>query len=264
MPHLRINDIHLYYEQHGSGPDLLLIGGLSSDHQVWKSTVRFLSSHFRILIFDNRGAGQTDTPDYPYSIDMMAEDVLALMDSLAIKKAHILGHSMGGAIAQQIALSAPEKINKLVLVSTRDKISAIGDLLFATREKLQAIGVSADLLAEYVMPFLFSETFLKNTVNVKGFAQWTLQNAHPQSAIGFKNQFHASRSRDFTAQLHRISAPNLVIVGMEDILVPMHYAENFSKSLKNSHFIAIPDCAHMPHVEKSALFVETVRAFLEK
>src|SRR3990167_7122835 len=67
MPHLPANNIELYYEQHGTGPDLILIGGLTSDHNIWRSTIRPLSPHFRILIFDNRGSGQSSTPDYPYT-----------------------------------------------------------------------------------------------------------------------------------------------------------------------------------------------------
>jgi 3-oxoadipate enol-lactonase len=262
MPQLRINNINLYYEQHGSGPDLILIGGLTSDHQVWKSTVRLLSSHFRILIFDNRGAGQTDAPDYPYTIDMMAQDTVELMNALQIKRAHILGHSMGGAIAQQIALTSPEKIDKLILMCTRAKISAIGNLLFSMREKLQAMHMTDDLLAEYVMPFLFSETFLENKMNVKGFAQWTLHNPYPQTAVGFKNQFYASKSRDFTDQLHKIALQTLVIAGTEDILVPLQYAQQFTNSLKNAVLVTIADCAHLPHVEKSAEFVACILRFL--
>lgn len=262
MPIQTINNIPIYYEQHGHGENLILIGGMTSDHQVWKSAVRLLSSHFRVLIFDNRGAGQSGSPDYPYTIEMMAKDVIELMHFLHISRAHIVGHSMGGAIAQYIALAHPEKINKLILASTRAKISVIGDLVFSMREKLQARGISDDMLAEYIMPFLFSEMFLKNKMNIKGFAQWTAQNPFPQTAAGFRNQFHATKTRDFTDQLHKIIAPTLVIVGMHDILVPVEYAKHFSEQLKNSTFVALKECAHMPHVEQPNIFFEHVITFL--
>ena len=264
MPIKTINDIPLYYEQHGAGQDLILIGGLTSDHQVWKSSVRLLSAHFRVLIFDNRGAGQSGAPDYPYTIEMMAKDTVDLMDSLNIKQAHMVGHSMGGAIAQQIALSRPEKINKLALVCTRAKISAIGTMLFSMREQLQSMGMDDAFLANYVMPFLFSETFLQNKMNVTGFAHWTSKNPHPQTAIGYKNQLHASRSRDFTEELAKITLPSLVIAGTEDILVPLSYAKTFSDSLPNSQFVAISGCAHMPHVEKSREFLDILIPFLSE
>lgn len=262
MPHLTVNNINIYYEQQGSGKDLVLIGGLTSDHQVWKSTLRLFSKHFRVLIFDNRGAGQSSTPDFPYTMEMMAQDTLQLMDALNISRAHILGHSMGGGIAQQIALMAPERIDQLIIACSRSKPNALANMVFSMREKLQDSGMTNDALAEYVMPFLFGDTFLNNPLLVKGFIQWTLRNPFPQSAIGYKHQLHASSTRDFSAQLHQIETRTLVIAGEEDILMKPKQASMLSKSLKNSSFVTIADCAHMPHVEKSKEFAEVVLRFL--
>ncbi|MCX7121261.1 MAG: alpha/beta hydrolase [Gammaproteobacteria bacterium] len=262
MPIKIINNIPIYYEQHGEGEDLVLIGGMTSDHQVWKSAVRLFAPHFRVLIFDNRGAGQSGAPDFPYTMEMMADDTLKLMDALNISRAHIVGHSMGGAIAQQIALTAPDKINKMVLVCSRAKISAIGNMLFSMREKLQAAGMEDDFLAQYVMPFLFSEAFLQNVINVKGFTLWSSQNPYPQTAIGYRNQLHATRTRDFTAQLNLITTPTLVVSGAEDILSPAVYGEEISKRLKNGSFVVIPNCAHMPHAESPKVFFDVVMGFL--
>lgn len=262
MPIQTVNNINLYYEQHGIGPDLVLIGGLSSDHQVWKSTLRIFSKYFRVLIFDNRGAGQSSTPDYPYTTEMMANDVLQLMDALDIKNAHVLGHSMGGRIAQKIALIAPTKINKCVIACSPAKPSHLSSMIFSMREKLENFGMSKEILAEYVMPFLFSEDFLKNQIMIKGFIQWTLQNAHPQSAIGFKQQLHAVKNHDVHDQFIQIETPTFIIAGSEDILSPAAALEKLSKSLKNSTFMSIPHCAHMPHVEKSKEFAEIVLGFL--
>ncbi len=265
MPTTTINNISIYYEQHGEGSDdLILIGGLSSDHQVWKSTLRHFSKHFRILIFDNRGAGKSSTPDYPYTTEMMANDVLQLMDLLGIKRAHVLGHSMGGCIAQQMALLAPEKINKMIVACSRAKPNALANMALTMREKLQAAGMPIEILAEYVMPLLFSETFLQNEMQVKGFIQWTMQNPHPQSAKGFSHQLHAVKTHDVSNRLSEIQAPTLVIAGDEDILMPKASAKIFSESLKNSEFVVIPDCAHMPHVEKSREFAECVMRFLTR
>lgn len=265
MPTATINNISIYYEQHGEGTDdLILIGGLSSDHQVWKSTLRHFSTHFRILIFDNRGAGKSSTPDYPYTTEMMAQDVLQLMDLLGIKRAHVLGHSMGGCIAQQIALLAPEKINKMIIACSRAKPNALANMALTTREKLQAAGMPIEILAEYVMPLLFSETFLQNTAQVKGFIQWTMQNPNPQSAMGFSHQLHAVKTHNVADRLSEIHVPTLVIAGDEDILMPKASANIFSESLKNSEFVVIPDCAHMPHVEKSREFAEIVMRFLTR
>lgn len=262
MPILTVNNIKIYYEQHGHGDDLILIGGLTSDHQVWKSTLREFTKHFRVTIFDNRGAGQSDTPDYPYTMEMMATDTIELMNALKISRAHIVGHSMGGGIAQQIALIAPEKINKLVIVCSRSKPSALANIVFSTREKLIEKNVGDELIAQYMMPFLFGDELLSNPLLVKGFIQWTAKNPHPQSATGFKHQLHASSMRDFSDQLHEITMPTLVIAGEEDILMRPKNAEITAKSVKNGTFVTIPNCAHMPHVEKSKEFLEIVLGFL--
>ena len=255
-------DITLYYEQHGQGPDLVLIGGLTSDHQIWRSALRTFSQHYRVLIFDNRGAGQSSSPDYPYTIEMMANDTLNLMDALHIKKAHILGHSMGGGIAMQLALLAPDRVDKLILVSSRPKISAVAAMLFGMREKLQKLNVPEELLAEYTMPILFGDRFLQNNMNIKGFAQWTVRNPHPQTPIGYKHQLHASSTRDIIDELPNITADTLIINGTEDVLVPITYADKLSQQFPNARLALIPDCAHMPHVEQPEAFEKAVMGFI--
>lgn len=262
MPQHQHRDITLYYEQHGQGPDLVLIGGLTSDHQAWKSILRQLSPHFRVLIFDNRGVGLSSTPDYPYTLEMMADDALSLLDLLRIEKAHILGHSLGGAIAMQIAIQAPKRVDKLIVSCSRDKISAIASLFFQTREKIQTMGASPELLAEYVMPFLFCEKFLANKMNVKGFAQWAARNPNPQSAIGFSRQLHASRSRVLAEDLHKITAQTLIIGGSEDIIANPKQTAELASRIPNSTMKLIDDCAHMPHVEQARVFSELVLSFL--
>ncbi|MCX7125814.1 MAG: alpha/beta hydrolase [Gammaproteobacteria bacterium] len=264
MPILTINNIPIYYEQHGTdGDDLILIGGLTSDHQVWKSTLRYFSAHFRVLIFDNRGAGQSGTPDFPYTTELMATDALQLMDALKISRAHIIGHSMGGCIAQQMALIAPDKINKMIIMCSRAKPSAFGAMVLLMRKKLQSLGITDDVLAEYMMPFLFSEAFLKNTLHLKGFIQWTMRNPHPQTAAGFSNQLQAVLNHNVFEKLNMIEAETLVIAGDEDLLMPVRDAKIIAESLKNCHFISIPHCAHMPHVEKSKEFVDAVLGFIQ-
>ena len=202
MPIQKVNDISLYYESHGQGEPIILIGGLTADHNVWKSAVRVLSKDYRVIIFDNRGAGQSSAPDSPYTSKLMAEDTVALMHALDINSAHIIGHSMGGCVAQQIAINHPEVIKKLVIACSRAQRSSLADMVLSMRRKLMDEGVSDLTLAEYMMPFLFTENFLKNTGNVKGFIQWTLQNPHPQTPIGFKQQLHAVITHDISEQEH--------------------------------------------------------------
>src|SRR5258708_6484535 len=118
MPYVRVNDIQMYYELEGEGEPLALIVGLGTDISEWDVIIRWLANKYQVLAFDNRGAGRTDKPDIPYSIEMMAEDTAGLMQALGMKQARVLGISMGGRIALTLALRYPERVKKLVLVST--------------------------------------------------------------------------------------------------------------------------------------------------
>src|SRR5207245_2584476 len=118
MPYIKVNDIQIYYEIHGDGEPLVLIVGLGTDISEWDGIIRWLAEKYQVLAFDNRGAGRTDKPDIPYSIEMMADDTAGLMQTLGIEQAHILGVSMGGRIALALSLRHAECVKKLVLVST--------------------------------------------------------------------------------------------------------------------------------------------------
>ena len=118
MPHSTVNGIKIYYEEQGKGEPLILINGLAFPMDLWFAQIRELSKDFRVIALDNRGIGRSDQPDEEYSIAMMASDAVGLLQSLGIAKAHVVGLSMGGFISQEIALSYPEVVNRLILVAT--------------------------------------------------------------------------------------------------------------------------------------------------
>ncbi|NDJ78651.1 MAG: alpha/beta fold hydrolase [Chloroflexi bacterium] len=120
MPTVQANDISLYYEIYGAehAETLLLINGVGQWHQAWWRNVGPLGEHLRVITFDNRGIGSSDKPDIPYTLDMMAEDTLGLLDALKVERAHVLGHSLGGGIALFMARKAPDRIQSLILAST--------------------------------------------------------------------------------------------------------------------------------------------------
>jgi pimeloyl-ACP methyl ester carboxylesterase len=118
MPKIRVNAVELYYEIRGAGEPLLLIAGLGFGAWSWYRQIPDFSRAFLTLAFDNRGAGHSEKPEMAYTIEMMAEDAAALLRALGIERAHVLGHSMGGYIAQELALRHPDLVLRLVLVST--------------------------------------------------------------------------------------------------------------------------------------------------
>ena len=118
MPDAKIGDIQIHYEEYGEGPPLIMILGLGQDTATWEFQVSDLSEHFRLILLDNRDSGRSSSSPESYTTETMAGDILGLMDHLGMARAHVLGTSMGGMIAQQVALMAPERVISLVLVST--------------------------------------------------------------------------------------------------------------------------------------------------
>jgi 3-oxoadipate enol-lactonase len=122
MPYAKVNDINLYYEVHGEGQPLTIINGLSVDISKFGVVAEAFAKTHKVLVFDNRGAGRSDKPDKPYSIEQMAGDAAGVMEEAGFKKSDIVGISMGGRIALELTLSKPDMIDRLVLVSTGARV----------------------------------------------------------------------------------------------------------------------------------------------
>ncbi len=118
MPKAKIGDIQLYYEEYGQGQPLIMVLGLGQDVATWSFQISELSNHVRLIVFDNRDSGKSSRYAENYTTASMAQDILGLMDYLRIDRTHLLGTSMGGMIAQHVALMAPERLNSLILAST--------------------------------------------------------------------------------------------------------------------------------------------------
>ena len=118
MPRAKIGDIELYYEENGQGQSLMMVLGLGQDVATWGFQISELSKHLRLIVFDNRDTGKSSRSSDEYTTETMAQDLLGLLDHLAIDRTHLLGTSMGGMIAQHVALMAPERIDSLILAST--------------------------------------------------------------------------------------------------------------------------------------------------
>ncbi len=118
MPKVKVGDINMYYEVHGKGEPLVMIMGAGGNIEWMRQAIPVYSREYRLVLFDNRGAGRTDAPDIPYTIAMMADDLAGLLDAIGIDSAHIQGGSMGGMIAQEFVLRYPERVRSLILACT--------------------------------------------------------------------------------------------------------------------------------------------------
>jgi pimeloyl-ACP methyl ester carboxylesterase len=213
MPKVKIGDINMYYETRGDGKPLILIAGLGMDLSMW-STESEISKKYKVIMLDNRGAGRTDKPDTPYSIEMMAEDTIGFMDKLGIKHAHIMGCSMGGAIAQTIAAKHPERVNGLILHVTYPKSP--------DKDDPQVAAMFEQLHAQAKQPG-FMDTLGK----------------YPPTIDSFIRQFDALVEFDGTEQLSKIEAPTIIVNGKNDISNPIKNGEELESGINNSKLILV-------------------------
>lgn len=261
MPFKAINNINLYYEQHGQGEDLILIGGLTTNHLVWTAVLPALAAKYKVLIFDNRGAGQSTVPSECYTIQEMAADVIALMDHLNIKQAHMLGHSMGGLVLQQLLLDQPIRIHKAIVSNSAAKMPLISMVAMWSSAKLAEAGVRPEVILENVLPWLFSNDYLSK-LQIPELIHLMLQDPYPQTPAGYVGQMQAIESFDLHDQIQTIKHETLIMAGRHDILTPLHCAEQIHHEINFSKLHILEHAAHMPHFECTKAFIDTILTFL--
>lgn len=264
MPKIRIKDIDIYYEAYGKGHPLVLVAGHACDVNTWWLLPQTLASHYQVVLFDNRGAGRTSAPDTAYTIEQMASDTIGLIDALKLGPCHFIGHSMGGTIVQQIALQAPEKVSRLVLVNTSEKYSSIGYRALSAVLHLLENEVDAHLLAEAIFPWLYSEEFLASDADVQDAIRQAVENPFPQSIAGKKGQLKALLGADLSHKIDKIDKPALIIAGEKDLLTPVTDAARIHKKIRNSKLTIFKGMGHLVMLEKAKEFLHEVLAFLKE
>ena len=264
MPKVKVNDINIYYEIHGKGFPFFLIRGLSSDVYRWPPNfISELSKNFKIILFDNRGAGRTDKPDIEYSIEMMATDTTGLMKVLNIEKAHILGYSMGGHIAQLIALNYPEKVKKLILCSTgcggSNGIPASKEVRTALASNRD--GLSDEELVRNWITFYFIESFIRNKPDVVDeYIRRSL--LAPIPSHSYRRQLNAINKFNSYKRLKNIRASTLVLSGKEDILVPHENSVLLAENIPGAKIVLLDNLGHGLFTPKPLLLAKTIIEFL--
>jgi pimeloyl-ACP methyl ester carboxylesterase len=247
MPKVKVNDIHVYYEVKGEGFPLVMITGLSGNTDWWDPRViQGLSKNFKIVMFDNRGAGRTDVTDRECTIKLFADDTAGLMDALKISRAHVLGISMGGMIAQELALNHPEKVEKLVLCSTN---CGGAKQILPAQEVLEMLsadqsGLSAEEVARVAVPLCYTTDFIDNNPDYVELMIRQILKA-PISNEAYKRQLNAIMHFDMYDRLSQIKAPTLVLRGQRDILIPPENGSILSKAIPNAKLANLEKSAHL-------------------
>ncbi len=261
MPTIQINNAQFYYELHGKGQPLVLVSGLAADHQAWLSILQPLIKQYRVLIFDNRGVGRTHDDGIALTIDQMAEDVAALATALGLRNPHFVGHSMGGNIVQRIGVRYPDKIGKLVLLTTSPKWRQAMLLAMKMIATIRENVADPTVAIQSIITWCLGERFLTQPGRYKGFIEMCLANPHPQSLCDYQRQLRALAQFDNRDHLHKIIAPTLVIYGKEDLLTLPAESEYMARQIPTSTLISL-ESAHIPSLETPAELTQALLTFL--
>lgn len=243
MPKVRVGDIEIFYREDGRGDHVVWIQGLGLDHRGWALQIPFFSQYFCCLTFDNRDAGRSDRSPGAYAIKTMADDTVGLMNALAVKQAHIVGLSMGGAIAQEIAIHYPARVRRLVLAATYTSGDPRGtDLLnsfvqmrarFSREEYLRAICPWIYSYRDYLVPGLVESAIKKG-----------IEDSYFLPSKVYARQVEAATTHFTEDRLKQIQAPTLIVAGDEDLLTPMRFARTLHQEIPGARLALIQGAAH--------------------
>jgi len=269
MPYALINKIRMHYEVSGQGAPVLLINGLSAPAVNWAFQAKALAPHFQVVTFDNRGVGETDLPPEPvYTTAQMADDAAALLRHLRITRAHVVGASMGGTVAQELTLRHPRLVRSLTLLCT---------WVEADPRFLHTIGAWMSLASRvpleeryrYVLyPWLFTPEFFAKKENVETAFQRSIAYPHQTKAEAIERQGRGILAWNGTRakRLAAIRVPTLVLVGKDDILTPPAFARALAKRIRRARLALLPGghgffIEHADAVNRAILrFLKSVRS----
>jgi pimeloyl-ACP methyl ester carboxylesterase len=265
MPHVRANGINLYYEEYGTGEPVVLIMGFTVSSVGWRWNISDFAKHFRVIAFDNRGVGQSDKPNVPYSMTTFADDTAGVLDSLDIKTAHVFGISMGGMIAQEFALRHPQRVKTLILGCTncggpQAVLSKDPDVL-----NLLANIASVDVQQAALIMTKVAVTpwFLQKRMDVL-LQLNQLSAQHPTPQHGMVCQMQAIQGHDTYERLPQITVPTLVITGKEDGLVPPENSVTLAQRIPNADLTLLSNASHLFNIELPRATAEVVTRFIQR
>jgi pimeloyl-ACP methyl ester carboxylesterase len=274
MSTAKVGNVELYYEEQGSGDPLLLIMGLAADSRAWMFQVPDFAARYRTIIFDNRGVGRSSKPAGPYTIHEMADDAVGLLDVLGIRRTHVVGVSMGGMIAQELALRHPERVRGLVLACTYPEpdadverqrqfaLTQFGGSMSAGGEmKIDLAALDPMMFFQHLLPTVFNQEFIDREI-AKLLPLFTGALEYGFSLEAIFGQVGAVMGHKATDRLHTIKAPTLVITGDADRLIPAANSDVLAKHIPGAKLVKVPGGSHGFNFETPDVFNRAVLDFL--
>lgn len=256
--------VRLAYEAGGSGAPLLLIHGLGYDRAGWGPVLGLLEERFTVIRYDNRGVGESDVPEGPYTVEELAADAAAVLDSAGVERAHVLGTSLGGLVAQELALAAPRRVDRLVLACTMPG----GERSFPLPERtIEAFGRFPTLPLEQGLRMLVENSLADATVTARPELVdeiYAYRLAHRPPLAGWEAQAAAGAAFDRFDAMGSISAPTLVVHGTADNVVDVRNAGLLATGIPGARTRLFDGLGHLLYWEDPDGFARTAIEFLEE
>jgi len=260
MPTIQYQNTKLNYEQSGQGPDLLLIAGFTADLSVWRLIMPYLTPYFCVTVLDNRGTGGSDADNINYSIEIMADDVIAVMEHARIESAVIVGHSMGGFILQSLAARYGGRLKKAIFLCSR----LLDNPRYALSNEINLVLSSASIDARtlYLSQalFLFGGDYISQSGNIEEFIDYRL--SHTQNEAGFQGQKQAIDAFDRLTLLNQLegNVACAAIYGKEDLIAVPDTADFIQQQIPSIDVRILSGCGHVPQLEKPQELANILRA----
>jgi pimeloyl-ACP methyl ester carboxylesterase len=258
MPLAKLNGVNINYQVEGQGEPLVMIMGFTASRSGWMRQIPFFKKYYRVITFDNRGVGKSDKPPGPYSTRMMADDTLRLMDLLGIEKAHIMGASMGGMIAQELAINYPQRVMKLILACTyasQDETS--GDTL----EQARFLRLTPEKKVSAMVGLAFNKPLYRFIFGLLARVQTKFVGT--SGTVGVAGQSEACLKHNTLERLPLITAPTLVIVGTGDRIIKPVSSDVIAGKIPNARLVRVEGGSHCFPFEMKNAFNGEVLNFLK-
>jgi 3-oxoadipate enol-lactonase len=261
MPHAAVNGFDIHYEVHGAGEPLLCVHGLGCDRRAWALQIEPFGERFEAVFFDNRDVGQSSLATHGYTTADMAQDVLALADHLDLDSFHLLGVSLGGMVAQQVALAAPERVRTLTLALTHGGVARAG------RVRGRLLGSYARHLppedrVDNLLYLCYTEAFFENEQLYQFVRKTLLEDPRPQPPEAFARQAAAGANHDVRKRLGELGMPVHVIGAERDLMIPPWKSQELASLIPGSKLTMIAGQGHGVMWELAADFNSAVIEFL--
>ncbi len=261
MPSVTRDGLEIAYWVEGEGEPAVWLQGLNADHTAWSAQTATFRAHYRCIAIDNRDIGKSGRAERPYTLAEPAEDTRAVLDAAGVADAHVVGLSMGGGIAQELALAAPERVRSLTLVSSFARPDArLLAILDAWRAIYPKLGLND--FARQSWPWLFSHRFFERPANLRNLQRYADNAANPQEPAAFARQIAASRTHDTLDRLGALDLPVLVVAGAEDMLVQPHLVRQLAEAIPEARYVELPGVGHIANLEGRTAFNRLLRDFL--